>query len=259
MVRAAEAEDGRRPLERLGEVREGRDADPAADQHRTGHIEPEAVPERAEHGELVPAVERGDRRRPGPDRVDEEAELALRRVQSENGRGSTRPGASSMKNWPGRPARASPGERGRGHTGRSTRRPRRGAAHDAARQASGVAALLALLEREDGLRARVRDRLDGGAGGGEGRDARNARDHRRLPDRVAVAAGVAAFRRVDDQVDAAGAHERDDRVALVDRLHRDARQLERADACPRSRGARSQGRREPARPGAPRPCRRRGR
>ena len=51
-----------------------------------------------------------------------------------------------------------------------------------------------LLERDGLLGARVRDRLDGGAGDGERRDARHARDHRGLADRVAVAAGVPALR-----------------------------------------------------------------
>src|SRR5205823_4345729 len=63
---AAEAEDGRRVSEPLHEVREGRDADAAADEQRPRDVEAEAVAERPE-----------DRERAGArtDDVDQECEL----------------------------------------------------------------------------------------------------------------------------------------------------------------------------------------
>ena len=44
-----------------------------------GDVEAEAVAERAEDGDLVAGLERGERARAGPDRVDQERELAARR------------------------------------------------------------------------------------------------------------------------------------------------------------------------------------
>ena len=79
MVLAAEAEHGRRVLERLGEVRQRRDPDPAADEQRPRHVEAEAVPERPEDRDLVAGLERGERARARADRVDQERELAARR------------------------------------------------------------------------------------------------------------------------------------------------------------------------------------
>ena len=101
------------------------------------------------------------------------------------------------------------------------------AAHDAARKhlAPGQRSL-PLLERERLFVAAVRDRLDRGAGDGKRRDAGDASDNGGLADRVAVAARVTALRRVHDEVDAAAADELDDRLALVDTLDRDVRQLE---------------------------------
>ena len=60
---AAEAEHGRRTVERLGEVRQRRDPDAAAHEQRPRHVEPEAVPERAEDRDLVAGLERGERLR----------------------------------------------------------------------------------------------------------------------------------------------------------------------------------------------------
>ena len=80
MIGAAEAEDdGRRAAELLGEVRQRRDADPAADEQRPLDVEPIAVPQRAEHADLVARPEPAERLRPRADRVDEEGELAGRR------------------------------------------------------------------------------------------------------------------------------------------------------------------------------------
>ncbi len=77
---AAEAEnDRRRATELLGEVRQRRDADPAADEQRPLDVEPVAVAERAEHADLVAGPKPAQRLSPRPDRVDEEGELAGRR------------------------------------------------------------------------------------------------------------------------------------------------------------------------------------
>ena len=51
VARAPEAEQRRRLLERLGQVRERRDPDAAADEERPRDVEPEAVSERAEDGD----------------------------------------------------------------------------------------------------------------------------------------------------------------------------------------------------------------
>ena len=52
---------------------------PAADEQRPRHVEPEAVAERTEDVDAVARLERGERTRPGPDRVEQERELARRR------------------------------------------------------------------------------------------------------------------------------------------------------------------------------------
>ena len=61
------------------------DADAAADEQRPLDVEVEAVPERAEHVQLVAGLERAERTRAGPDRIDQEGELAAR----PRGRGSS--------------------------------------------------------------------------------------------------------------------------------------------------------------------------
>ena len=76
MVCRPEAEQRGRPAECLGEIREGSDADAAADEERPPHREVEAVAERPGHPDRVRAGERGDRACPAPDRIDEERELA---------------------------------------------------------------------------------------------------------------------------------------------------------------------------------------
>ena len=76
MPLAAEAEDRRRAAELLGQVRKRCDPDPAADEQRPRDVEVEAVAERAEHVELVPGLERAERARAGPDRIDQEGQLA---------------------------------------------------------------------------------------------------------------------------------------------------------------------------------------
>ena len=170
-----------------------------------GHVEPEAVAERAEDGDLVARRRARRAPRPGPDRVDQEGELAARR-EAERERPRQHAAGRLEHEELARAARVERAARDaqRACTGRSPRRRRRGAAHDAARQASGVARPAWRSWSESGSGARVRDRLDRGARDGERRDARNARDDGRLADRVAVAARVAALGRVDDEVDRRG-------------------------------------------------------
>ncbi len=74
------------------------------------------------------------------------------------------------------------------------------------------------LEGDGLLRARGRDRVHGGGRARQGRDARHAPRERRLADRVAVRARVAALRRVDHEIAAAAADEVDDRRLAVGRL-----------------------------------------
>ena len=77
--RAAEAEHRRRIPKPLGEVRQRGDPDPAADEQRPLDVEPEAVAEWAEDRDPVSGLERAERARAGPDRVDQEAELVAGR------------------------------------------------------------------------------------------------------------------------------------------------------------------------------------
>src|SRR5581483_7099254 len=81
----AEAEDRRRPLERLRQVGQRGDADAAADEQRSPHVEPEAVPERAEDRELGARRQRRERTRAGADGLDQEGELAARREAEREG------------------------------------------------------------------------------------------------------------------------------------------------------------------------------
>ena len=121
-----------------------------------GHVEPEAVPERAEHGELVPRSSAAIACGPGPDRVDEEAELALRR-RAERERPRQHAAGRLEHEELARPPRLERPAVDADEGIRADRLDRRRrAAHDAARQASGRrCARLTLLEREDGLSARA--------------------------------------------------------------------------------------------------------
>src|SRR5664279_4766368 len=76
---AAEAEYDGRKAQRLGQVRERRHPDSPTDEQRPLDVEAEAVSERAEDGDRIARFERAQRFRSGPDRVDEERELARRR------------------------------------------------------------------------------------------------------------------------------------------------------------------------------------
>src|SRR5205085_12267704 len=75
---------------------------------------------------------------------------------------------------------------------------------------------MALLQRDGRLRARTGDGVDGGASAGKRGDARYARNDGGLPDRVAVAARVAALRCVDDEVETPATQQLDDGGALLD-------------------------------------------
>jgi hypothetical protein len=88
---APEAEHGRRLAELLGQERERRDADPAADEQRSLDVEPEPLAERAEDADAVARV-------PGPIGSIRNASSPGGARQRLIGRGSSRPGASSMKN-----------------------------------------------------------------------------------------------------------------------------------------------------------------
>ena len=133
-----------------------------------------------------PALECASARVPGPDRVDQERELPGGARQRLIGRGSSLPGASSMKNWPERPGRASRARSAPACTGRplaeliTVRRSRLD--------------IDPLLQRQRVLRARVRDRVDRGGRAGDRRDARDARDERGLADQVAVRCAAATRR-----------------------------------------------------------------
>src|SRR2546425_2595933 len=146
--------------------------------------------------------------------------------QSENARGRSRPGASSMKNWPGDPGSTPPrsnrssvyGPTGSTPATRSS--SRRGLDTDRLR-------LDPLLKRERFLMPRDGDRVDRRGGSGERRDARHASGERRLADCVAVRARVAAFGRVDDEVAPPLADQVDHGLALLDLLDAETREAKR--------------------------------
>src|SRR5439155_1294961 len=75
MPGAAEAQDRRWAAELLGQVREGRDSDPAADEQRTLHVEPVAVSEGAEDAEDVATLRGTEGSRPRPDGLEQEGQL----------------------------------------------------------------------------------------------------------------------------------------------------------------------------------------
>ena len=150
-----------------GEVGQRRDPDPAADEQRPLDVEVEAVAERAEHVQLVAAARaRRARACPGPIGSIRNASSPAAARQTLIGRGSTRPGASSMKNWPGTPRRAR-----RCSTRSSVYGP---TCSVPVTLRSSRLMLDPLLEGARDLLARVRDRVDGEPGAGERRDAGHA-------------------------------------------------------------------------------------
>ena len=86
-----------------------RDADAAADEQRPLDREVVPLPERPRHGDLVPAARaprsRASRGRSGRRGSRARPDGARQRLK---GRGSSRPGASSMKNCPGSPGSSPP-------------------------------------------------------------------------------------------------------------------------------------------------------
>jgi hypothetical protein len=63
----------------MRQVRERSDPDPPADQEGPVDLQPEPVPQRPEDVDRLAGLERGERLRPRPDRVDQEPELTGRR------------------------------------------------------------------------------------------------------------------------------------------------------------------------------------
>ena len=196
------------------------------------------------------------------------------------GRGSRRPGASSMKNWPGRPGssvaaldaqqRVRPEALAAGDLkklrrikvlsigsepvllGEAGLCPARARTGDGKTVRKGGGPWgnhgfphQSLLEAEGVLGARVGDGLDAGGGAGDRRHARNAGGERRLADEVAVRAGRARLlRRVDHEVAAAAADEVDDRGVTAGSLG-DLRRHLHVDARVGEGGGRSRRRDEP--------------
>ncbi len=71
-------EDRRRRAELLGEVRERRHADPASDEEWLLDVQPIAVSERPEDVDRLAGLDRCERPRSGPDRLQQEGQLAGR-------------------------------------------------------------------------------------------------------------------------------------------------------------------------------------
>src|SRR5205823_2155446 len=135
-------------------------------------------------------------------------------TQSDIGRGSNRPGASTMKNWPGVPGSRLPRSTRTSAYGPTAstpatlRRSRRGLDIDP------------LLEGERGLGTGVGDRVHGRGGAGDGRDARDPRREGRLADQVAVGTRARAdLGRVHDEIAASTPDQVDDARLLARGVH----------------------------------------
>ena len=79
VMRAPEAEHGRRLTERLGQVRERRDADASAYEERPRDVDVEAVAQRSEHMDRLSRPEGAKRLCSSAEGFDEERELPRRR------------------------------------------------------------------------------------------------------------------------------------------------------------------------------------
>src|SRR5436190_21911205 len=135
---------------------------------------------------------------PGPTPPGRNASSPAGAWQRLIGRGSTRPGASSMKNCPGRPGSMSP---------RSTRTSEYG---PTASLATTLRRLLlrtdALLQRKSEIALSIRDRVNRRPRAGHGRDARHPRGERRLADQIAVRSRTRRTEgRVQDEIAVAAA------------------------------------------------------
>src|SRR5579859_5410076 len=133
--------------------------------------------------------------------------------QSENGRGSSRPGASSMKNCPG-----TPGSRPPRSSRSSVYGPTRSERVTLCRVGDAKLRIDPFLERDGLLGPRRGDRVHGGGGARQRRDARDAAGERGLADGVAVRPRVATLGSVDHEVATAAPDEVDDRRLVVGRL-----------------------------------------
>ena len=217
----AETEQGRRLPEPLGQVRQRRDADPAADEQRALDVEVEAVAERAEDADLVAAREPGERGRPRADGLEQEGELSWR-CEAERHRPRQQPARRLEHEELTREARLErsapePQKNVRAPTElpiatTRSRLPARSAGQVELTERQSTWRTDALLEGQRALGTRVRDRVYRCGGARDGRDAGNARDERGFADQVAVRAGSRALRRVDDEVAAPAADEVDDRL-----------------------------------------------
>src|SRR5438876_239987 len=126
------------------------------------------------------------------------------------GRGSTRPGASSMKNCPG-----APGSRPPRATRSSVYGPTCSFATTLSRSRLMLDSFLKLLQRERLFAAGVGNRIDRSRRTGQCRDARHARDEGGLADEISVGPRPGSLGGVDDEVAAASPDEVYDCRALA--------------------------------------------
>src|SRR2546430_4756080 len=163
---------------------------------------------------------------PGPTGSIRKASSPAGARQSESARGRSRPGASSMKNWPGDPGSTPPRAKRSSVYGPTGSAP---ATRSSSRRALDTDRLRLdpLLERERLLVPRRSDRVHRGGGARRRRDARDARGECRLANRVAVRTRVAALGSVHDEIATPLADQVDDRLALLDLLDVEARDTKR--------------------------------
>src|SRR5581483_5856319 len=173
---------------------------------------------------------------PGPTASTRNASSPVGARQSESARGSSLPGASSMKNCPG-----TPGSRPPRSSRRSVYAP---TASTPVTLRSSRLGIDPLLQRQCLLGPRVRDGVHGRGGAGDGGDARHAAHERGLADRVSVRACIAALGGVDDEVAAPAADEVDDGELVAVRLAQLAHGLD-VETCTGQCGGGSLGRVQP--------------
>src|SRR2546423_10331180 len=163
---------------------------------------------------------------PGPTGSIRKASSPAGARQSESARGRSRPGASSMKNWPGDPGSTPPRSKRSSVYGPTGSAP---ATRSSSRRGSDTDHLHLdpLLERERVLVPRGSDRMHPGSSARERRDARDTRCECGFANRVTVRASVPALGRVQDEIATALANEVDDGLAFVDLLDIEARDAKR--------------------------------
>ena len=180
----AEAEDRRRAAERSERYGSGAIPIPPPTSSGRSTSSSKPLPSGPSTCSSSPRSSAAQRPRPGPIGSIRNASSPAAARQTLIGRGSSRPGASSMKNWPGTPASRPPASTRSSVYGPTCSTP--------VTLRRSRLMLDPLLEGVRDLLARVRDRVDGEAGAGERRDAGHAGAERRLPDQGAVAAGAAS-------------------------------------------------------------------